>query len=269
MTVDAAVEPYEVYAIRYATVERKAAENFIGGDAHETAQHMDYFVWLVRNRRHAFVVDTGFNAQAAEKRKRRFLQSPTVGLKMLGVEAATVPHVIITHLHYDHIGNFDLFPQATFYLQDEEMAFATGRYMANPFFRHGYEEDEVVAMVRNVYAGRVRFFDGDVDFAPGISLHLLGGHTRGLQVVRVWTRIGWLVLASDGSHYYANMRDDRPFPTVFNVGAMVDGWQTMRDLVEDERFIIPGHDPAVMDLYEPPAEEMQGIVVRLDAEPRE
>jgi len=43
----------------------------------------------------------------------------------------------------------------------------------------------------------------------------------------------------------------------------------MRDLVEDERFIIPGHDPAVMDLYEPPAEEMQGIVVRLDAEPRE
>ena len=262
------LQPYEVYAIKYATVARKAAENFIGGDPHESAERMDYFVWLARNDTHAFVIDTGFNEAAAKKRKRQFLQCPTVGLKMLGVDAATVEELIITHLHYDHIGNFDLFPKARFHLQDEEMAFATGRHMAYPFFRHGYEEDEVVAMVRNVYAGRVIFHDGFVELAPGLTLHHVGGHTKGLQVVRLWTRVGWLVLASDASHYYANMRQGKPFPTVYNVGDMVTGWQAMREMVDDERFIIPGHDPAVMDLYAAPEPAMQDVVVRLDAEPK-
>ena len=54
------MKPYEIYAIRYATVARRAHENFIGGDPHETSATMDYFVWLVRNDEHQFVVDTGF-----------------------------------------------------------------------------------------------------------------------------------------------------------------------------------------------------------------
>src|ERR1041384_1369188 len=103
--------PYEVFASRYATVARKSAENFIGGDAHKTGARMDYFVWLVRNAARTFVVDTGFNAAAAAKRKREFLRSPAEGLKLLGVDSNTVEDVIVTHLHYDHIGNFDLFPK--------------------------------------------------------------------------------------------------------------------------------------------------------------
>jgi glyoxylase-like metal-dependent hydrolase (beta-lactamase superfamily II) len=104
--------PYEVYAIRYATVARKSAENFIGGDAHEAGARMDYFVWLARNAERTFVIDTGFSEAAARKRKREFLRSPAEGLRLLGVDAATVENVIVTHLHYDHIGNFDLFPRA-------------------------------------------------------------------------------------------------------------------------------------------------------------
>ena len=42
------IEEYEVFAIKYATLERKASENFIGGDPHETASNLDYFVWLAR-----------------------------------------------------------------------------------------------------------------------------------------------------------------------------------------------------------------------------
>ena len=152
--------PYEVYAIRYATVARKGAENFIGGDPHEAGDRMDYFVWLARNGDRTIVIDTGFNAEAAVRRKRDFLRSPAEGLKLLGVDAATVKDVIVTHLHYDHIGNFDLFPAAQFHLQDREMSYATGRYMGTPFFSHAYELDEILGMVRNVYAGRVTFHEG-------------------------------------------------------------------------------------------------------------
>ncbi len=259
-----ALEPFEVYAIRYARVERKASENFLGGDPHEAGMPMDYFVWLARSESKTWVIDTGFNQQAADKRKREFLRSPTEGLKLLGVDAAQAEDVIITHMHYDHIGNFDLFPNAQFHLQDSEMAYATGRYMSTPFFSHAFEVDEVVAMVRNVYKGRVSFYDGDVELAPNISLHHVGGHTKGLQVVRLWTRSGWLVLASDASHYAANMNERRPFPIVVDVAQMIDGWDKIRTLVEDPSRIIPGHDPEVMNLYPAPAPELEGIAVRLD-----
>lgn len=261
------VAPYEVFAIRYATVARRSAENFIGGDAHESGARMDYFVWLARNAAHTFVVDTGFNQAAAHKRQREFLRSPVDGLRLLGVEAANVQDVILTHLHYDHVGNFDLFPRARFHLQDRELAYATGRHMETKFFAHAYEVEEVVAMVRNVYAGRVHFHDGDAVLAPGLSVHHIGGHTLGLQAVRVWTRVGWLALASDASHYYANMQQGKPFPIVANVTEMVDGWSKLRALAHDERHIIPGHDPLVMQRYRAPSKELDGVVVRLDSEP--
>lgn len=257
-------EPFKVYAIRYATVERRAADNFIGGDAHESGMPMDYFVWVARNKNQTWLIDTGFNAKAAEKRRRRFLRCPTAGLNLLGISAKDIEDIIVTHLHYDHIGNFDLFPKARFHLQDKEMAYATGRYMTTPFFAHAFEVDEVVAMVRNVYDGRVEFHDGDHELAPGLSIHHVGGHTKGLQVVRLWTEKGWLVLASDASHYAANMNEHKPFPIVVDVGEMVDGWKKMRRLVDDQSRIIPGHDPEVMKMYPAPSREMEGIVVRLD-----
>jgi len=111
----------------------------------------------------------------------------------------------------------------------------------------------------------VRFHDGDAELAPGISLHYIGGHTMGLQVVRVATRRGWLVLASDASHFYANMEQVRPFPIVYNVAEMVEGYERLRALADSPAHIIPGHDPLVLERYPaPPDSALQGIVSRLD-----
>jgi glyoxylase-like metal-dependent hydrolase (beta-lactamase superfamily II) len=71
--------------------------------------------------------------------------------------------------------------------------------------RFPFDEDDVVAMVRRLYNGRVVFHDGDEEIAPGVSVHHVGGHTMGMQIVRVNTRRGAVVLASDSSHLYANM----------------------------------------------------------------
>jgi glyoxylase-like metal-dependent hydrolase (beta-lactamase superfamily II) len=255
---------YEVYAVKYAHHARRAAENFIGGDPHDGPMPLDYFVWLVRAGGRELVVDTGFSAAVAAKRGREHLRCPAEGLRLLGVDAASVMDVVITHLHYDHVGNFELFPRAKLHLQDLEMGYATGRYMRHECFRGFYEVEDVVGMVRRVYEGRVQFHDGDAELMPGVSLHLIGGHTMGLQVVRVATRRGALVLASDASHFYANMEQTRPFPIVWSVGAMVDGYARLRELAASADHIIPGHDPLVMQRYPAPAKELEGIAVRLD-----
>jgi glyoxylase-like metal-dependent hydrolase (beta-lactamase superfamily II) len=262
------VEPYEVYAIRYATLARTAAENFIGGDPHEAGMPLDYYVWLARNAARTVVIDTGFNESAGRRRGRALLRDPVESLKLVGVDPDGVRDVIITHLHYDHVGNFDRFPQATFHLQDLEMSFATGRHMAVGHFAYAYEVEEVVGMVRRVYQGRVTFHDGDAEIAPGLTVHHIGGHTLGIQSVRVWTRVGWIVLASDASHYYANMEEGRPFPIVVDVARMVDGWRRLRTLASAPHHVVPGHDPLVMRRYPAPRPDLEGIAVRLDGEPR-
>jgi glyoxylase-like metal-dependent hydrolase (beta-lactamase superfamily II) len=257
-------ESYEVYAIKYAHHARRASENFIGGDPHDGPMPLDYFVWLIRGAGREIVVDTGFSAAVAAKRGREHLRCPTAGLGLLGVDSRKIKHVVITHLHYDHVGNFDLFPAATLHLQDLEMRYATGRHMSEAQFGGAYDVEDVVGMVRRAYAGRVRFHDGDAELHPGVSVHLIGGHTLGLQAVRVRTRRGWVVLASDASHFYANMEQERPFPIVWSVPDMVAGYRRLSALADSPAHIIPGHDPLVMQRYPAPSQDMQGVVARLD-----
>jgi glyoxylase-like metal-dependent hydrolase (beta-lactamase superfamily II) len=257
---------HEVYAVKYAHHPRQASENFLDGrpaDAHDGPMPLDYFVWLVRGPAGDVVVDTGFSAAVARRRGREHLRCPSEGLRALGARVEQVSEVVITHLHYDHVGNFDLFPRATFHLQDLEMRFATGRHMAEPRHAGAFDVDDVVGMVRRAYAGRVRFHDGDAELVPGISLHLIGGHTMGLQVVRVHTRRGWVVLASDASHYYANLEQERPYPIVWSEPDMREGYGKVRSLADSPGHIIPGHDPLVLERY-PACAGLEGVAARLD-----
>lgn len=262
-----ALPAYEVYAVRYATRDAKRANNFIGGDSHDAPMPMDYFVWVIRGNGRVFVVDTGFGPEVAKKRGRTLLRHPAEGLALMGVDVSQVEDVIITHLHYDHVGTFDSFPIARFHLQDDEMQYATGRHMRHRQFNHGYEVDEVVGMVRMVYKDRVQFHKGEAELAPGLTVHRIGGHTHGLQCVRVHTQRGWVVLASDCSHYYEHFENKRVFTTMFHVGEAIEGYGTLLRLADSARHVVPGHDPLVMQRYPAPSESLAGIAVRLDVQP--
>ncbi|HXQ12886.1 MAG TPA: N-acyl homoserine lactonase family protein [Caulobacteraceae bacterium] len=260
--------PYEVYAIRYARhADRTARQNFIGDDAHDGPSPLDFFVWLARGEAGTFLVDTGFDDAMAARRGRDLLTPVAEGLAALGVDAGAVKDVIITHMHYDHAGNHALFPAARYHLQDDEMAYATGRWMTHAALRQAYTADDVAEMVRKVFADRVVFHAGDAELAPGLSLHLIGGHTQGMQVVRIWTRRGWLVLASDAAHLYANMDEGRPFPIVHDVAAMLEGHRTLKRLASHDDLVIPGHDPLVLERFRPPDPALAGLTARLDADP--
>jgi glyoxylase-like metal-dependent hydrolase (beta-lactamase superfamily II) len=95
-------------------------------------------------------------------------------------------------------------------------------------------------------------------------LHLIGGHTLGLQAVRVNTRRGWVVLASDASHLYANLEQERPYPIVWSVGDMIEGYARLSALAQSAAHIIPGHDPLVLARYPAPSRALEGIAARLD-----
>lgn len=258
---------YEILAIRYAhNAERRATENFIGGDPHDGPMPMDFFVWALRGRDETIVIDTGFDEGMSERRQRKLTRPVAEGLKAAGIDPSTVKNVILTHMHYDHAGNHDLFPNASYHIQDREMEYCTGRCMCHSTLRHPFEADDVTAMVRKLFQGRVKFHNGASEIADGVSVHLVGGHSRGLQFVRVRTRRGWVVVASDASHYYANFEQNRPFPIVYDVGETLEGYGEMRRLASSGAHIVPGHDPLVLRRY-PAQPGGPSDIVRLDAEP--
>jgi glyoxylase-like metal-dependent hydrolase (beta-lactamase superfamily II) len=260
---------YEVFAIRYGhKAERTRRESFLGIDPHDASpMPIDYFIWLIRNEARTFVLDLGFDHIEAEARGRRIERLPREGLAMLGVEAAKVKEVIVSHLHYDHAGCFGDFPAATFHLQEAEMAYATGRCMSYAHLQQPYTCEHVVSAVRHVFAGRVAFTDGDREIAPGISLHLIGGHAKGIQAMRVNTARGPVVLASDSAHYYENFEQYKPFIIAHDVEATLRGYDRLRDLAPSINHIVPGHDPLVMQRYPAVNEALAGVAVRLDVDP--
>jgi len=259
---------HEIYAIKYGRHERKKTENYLGGDPHDTPDPIDYFVWAIVGPSGTFVVDTGFDTAMAKKRGRQISKPIAEGLKAIDIAPDKVANVIISHLHYDHCGNYDTFPGARFHLQDTEMTYATGRCMCHQALRLPFEADDVVAMVRKVFAGRVEFHDGDGEIVPGVTIHHIGGHSKGLQSVRVKTRRGHVVLAADAAHLYAHLETGRVFPITYNVGEVVEGYAKLQKLASSPGHVIPGHDPLVLARYPVVKPGLDGWAVRLDAEPK-
>lgn len=254
---------FEVYAVRYATRDARSDENFHGGDPHDAPMPMDYFVWAAVSAEHTVVVDAGFTAEVAKRRGRDHLLCPTEGLRELGIDCSRVPYVVLTHLHYDHVGNLDKFPGATFVVQDEEMAFWTGRYAGRGHFRTLVEPDDVLHLVRENFEGRLRFVDGDEEILPGIEVFKAGGHSAGLQMARIRTARGRVVLASDAAHFYRNIEEDRPFSIVTDLPRMYDAFDLARSLADSPNLVVPGHDPLVMGRFPSAGEGLEGVAVRV------
>jgi len=261
-------EIHEIYAVKYGHHgPRNASLNFIGGDPHELSQDLDFYVWAVVGKQGTIVVDTGFDEAMAKRRDRTILKPVAEGLKSIGVQADQVTNVIITHLHYDHSGNYDVFPKARYHLQDCEMDFATGRCMCEDKFRVAFEADDVSAMIRKVFAGRVTFHDGEDQIVPGVTVHHIGGHSKGLQAVQVKTRRGDVVLASDSSHLYTHLDERKVFPITYSAEDAVAGYGKLEKLATSRNHIVPGHDPKVLQRYPAPNDALKGWVARLDVAP--
>lgn len=242
---------WQVYSVKYADRNaRVRADSFIFDDNHDAPHAMDYFMWVLRNGDQVILVDTGYDAEEGAARDRPIRMDPAAALKPLGITPEAITQVIVTHLHYDHAGGLHLFPNATLHMQATEMAYATGPCMCHDTLRMPYTAGHICEAVQRLYAGKVIFCDGTAQIAEGVSVHRIGGHSRGLQCVRVKTSSGWLVLASDASHYYENFMLGKPFPIVVDLQDMLDGFATLQRLASRPELVIPGHDPLVRELFE-------------------
>ena len=256
---------WQVHAVKYAERnDRTRADSFIG-DADPGAQHgMDYFLWVLRSEGRTILVDSGYDSAEGAARGRPIQLEPHEALAPFGIAPEEIETLIVTHLHYDHAGGLHHFPNAHLHMQAAEMAFATGPCMCEDPLRAPYTGAHVCEAVMRLYRGKLTFHDGDAAIADGVTVHRIGGHSRGLQCVRVRTEAGWLVLASDAAHYWENAERALPFPIVVDVEDMLRGFRRIMDLATPG-LMIPGHDPLVRERF---PNDLAPHVTRLDRGPR-
>lgn len=241
---------WQVHALKYADrTNRTRRDSFIFDDNHDAPHPMDYFIWLLRCEGQVILVDTGYDDAEAQARGRPIRLDPRAALAPFGIDPEDVTTVIVTHLHYDHAGGLHLFPNANLHLQAAEMAYATGPCMCHDTLRMPFTAGHVCEAIKRLYSGRMTFHDGDGQVADGVTVHCIGGHSRGLQAVRVMTESGALVLASDAAHFYENLTARKPFPIVVDVQNMLDGFDRLERLATAPGLIIPGHDPLVCSTF--------------------
>lgn len=259
-------ETYEILALKYGCqTNRTRYYNFMHDDDHASPGPIDYFIWVIRNQHRTIVVDTGFEHKEAARRGREIEVLPREILKRIDVDADQIDTLIVSHLHFDHAGTLGDFPKAKFHLQEAEMAYATGKCMCDAALNLPFTADHVCDMVRNVYSGRVHFHNGDGAIAPGITVHHVPGHSKGLQCVRVMTDHGPVVVAADAAHYYENFEQRKPFFITVDAEATLRSYDRLTELADGKmENVIPGHDPMVLKRYPALKAETDGIVHRLD-----
>jgi glyoxylase-like metal-dependent hydrolase (beta-lactamase superfamily II) len=147
-------------------------------------------------------------------------------LKLLGIEASDVKKIVIGHAHWDHAGQLLDFPNATLYVQREELrGVEWALNYPNPHisavntspggcFRSpacGYEPLTLEQVYGKVLHGKAVIVDGEMEISPGVVIHpAFRAHTAGSQLLEVPTSVGKLVFGSDAYSSWEGIRDWMP-----------------------------------------------------------
>ncbi len=208
--------------------------------------------------RRLILVDCGFKSGNSMTGTRfQNIEMPETVLAKTGFRPEDVDTLVLTHLHFDHAGNFDAFPNARIYVQRREYERWQEVIAAIPDLSVGKEHWALSSMDVEVLqrfgaavaAGRVTLLDGDSKIAPGVHCRLAADtHTFGSQWVEVETHSGPYVIAGDCVYWYANI--ERMWPPGYvqgNTWNLVATYDKLKTLVGAEQLerIVPGHDMRV------------------------
>ena len=252
---------FEIYALKYAGPFVRTGAHLMWYRDWDKTETINYYIFCLKSDSATVVVDTGLTPELAEQRQLDGYVSPAEVLSRIDVKAAEVRHVIVTHMHFDHANGVSLFPQATFYVQEDEYRFwVEDPIAARPPFKEVSDADGTAYLAALEGTERLSLLKGDQQVIPGIQCLLAPGHTVGLQAVAVDTAKGTAVLGSDCAHVFRNYREDWPSSLIVDLVGWMKTYDKLRARASSPDLLFPGHDRLLLENYPQVAEDVARLV---------
>lgn len=219
-------------------------------------------VWLVTDGKTRILVDGGM-PDIAEVNRRLRVNGAGGGHETLRGALAThsltpeqIDYVVVTHLHFDHGSNIDLFTNAVVILQRDELLHAVDPV---PTQRLYYFKEAALHLMGRKRPLKLQLIDGDLDLLEGLRLLKVPGHTPGMQVAIVTTTRGRAAIVSDLGDHYRNWYPANPRATRHPLNYLSDSFlpggirseservylASMRRTMDAADIIIPAHDTRI------------------------
>lgn len=199
-------------------------------------------VYVLETSTERILIDTGLNPAMVADPSAHYEGAEKLGLFSFEqeqsvaeqIDVRTLTKVVLTHLHWDHVGGLSLIPVSVpvvIQRSEWEAGHDAAAVERNFFFPADYADREMVLV------------DGDCDLLGDGSIELLltPGHTPGHQSVR----IGDVVLGADVAHFVATY-DDHRFPIFGDHERQAHSAQRLRGMRNAGKTVVPGHDPGVL-----------------------
>jgi glyoxylase-like metal-dependent hydrolase (beta-lactamase superfamily II) len=262
---------YRALAVQYADRETTFGDAYYRWSTYgepDGPLRLSYYFWILEPL-HApgsapILLDCGFEPARGARLGRRCLCAPAEALARLGIDPAAIELLVVSHIHWDHVGNLHLFPNARMPVAGAELEFWTADPVAQrPQFAAHADPDAIELLRRAVAEERVELIEDRAEVAPGITAVRVGGHAPGQLIFEVAGEHGPIVLASDAIHYDDELERERPFGIFVDLADMYRGYQTLREYAASGAAVVPGHDPSVMDRFAPLDGDAAGLAVCL------
>lgn len=170
--------------------------------------------YFLEDGAHAILIDAGWG------KEQRVVGRTLEGLAAIGVAPDDVTDIVLTHMDMDHIGGLmengsPVFPRATLWVsRPEYLAWQSGSVSARP--QSAVERAKAVAAA---YRGRIRLFEFDEEFLPGITARDASGHTPGHTALEVGKGGERLLVAGDLIHIWPVQFRHPDLSTVYDMDA--------------------------------------------------
>ena len=158
------------------------------------------------------------------------------GLATQNMTPQDVKVVFLSHLHFDHCNNVDLFPNAKILVSQREW-----EYASNPHENDMYIPWMVKEQLRK---HDLKLIDGENRITEGVHYFPAPGHTPGSFALKLDTeKFGCVVIAGDALKYPKEaiaQKCDMAFDTI------AKGTATIKRMLDMADRIVPGHFPELI-----------------------
>lgn len=260
---------YSIYVLEYGYVPEYDKGGVVYGAHNEGYIKLPYCYAVIKTDDWAAMVDVGYNDRDYGKYLGDLFNvqdwsPPREVLAEIGLTPEDIKHIFITHAHFDHFGNVDAFPNATFYIQKKELqewVWAMSLPDRMRWILSGIDTGDILRGVQLARDKRLVVLDGPVEeVLPGIDLHVAyDSHTFACMWVTVrndgktdsedaWILAGDLVYQFENLHGASKQLriDDLYLPVGLATGSQYNlimaTEEMMKQVGYDARRVIPIHE---------------------------